>query len=392
MAGNKIYFYCLFSTKNSTGFGACDFNSHFVDHFRICLLCPSPVSICVPLILNQRRTVDTRKFRGLRKFGYLLNSFVPSPLGRFFYVLNYTVFRALAIRSFPTLQLWSRNSYDQNNYEPFVSDIDFTLFVPSDEDLERIPKIIGFHRKWKERNPILGEVNIYYPRAMALIARSINCWELARDANLEMRLHREVKTHLREREAGKLVFLVRCLESDCQQIKGPNSKRAKKWNRHFSDVLNMNAFMEPSTEAVLERISQMLPAKERSEFIRQLAQFYELKTTGQIFDLESQLEESPWLFSCFANHYCYTEKKIPTLTTFQQEILLNQIQWEIFAALTQHFNFPVGFFDQHLINCRQLLEKISWETSLVSLKNQVAEDLAQTGILVRSLGAVASKT
>jgi len=121
-----------------------------------------------------------------------------------------------------------------------------------------------------------------------------------------------------------------------------------------------------------------VPVEERESFISQLTRFLVAKIAQQdIYQFENEIETLDWLISVFPNHYGYSNRRFPSLSPFQRQVLLQQLRWEIFGSLTQHYNFPRNLFVENLKNFHTMLSKINWakeeNVQVLELQNDLKE-------------------
>ena len=287
----------------------------------------------------------------------------------------YLLFKTATTLRFPGSKISLRNSFQRGNYEPFVSDIDMTILLDGNVSCSEARRLCQWSRQWKKAVPILGEINIYQPQIMKLLSRSINHYELQRDPTLLKKMN---ITDFNKSNSEKLAFLIRCLESDCRTLQTSNSRRRRKWVAHLRDVMGKSLSEDPTWQLILQQILQLVPVEERESFISQLTRFLVAKIAQQdIYQFENEIETLDWLISVFPNHYGYSNRRFPSLSPFQRQVLLQQLRWEIFGSLTQHYNFPRNLFVENLKNFHTMLSKINWakeeNVQVLELQNDLKE-------------------
>ncbi len=263
---------------------------------------------------------------------------------KWFFRLPYT-FVLYTVRLFTWLLfrnhvlVWARNSYLKSSFTPFRSDLDLTLFVQSSfvGDFSRVEK---FGRKVIYYIPIVSEINLYFEINKAEIIRYINPFELARDPWLVEKLgHSSKGSH-----AQKVVFLLRMIESDLENLLLCPMKRIKKWSVHLNDVGEEMDFYAFSHNPIRYLLKVALKGYVTEENILDIET---LLVSGDIHD-ESMLALFPQKFGPFLRH----------LESNLGEIVIAQVEWEIFAQLTQSHLFSNGTVNAHLGHLRRVLSRL----------------------------------
>ncbi|MFA7613372.1 MAG: hypothetical protein WCY48_03980 [Candidatus Caldatribacteriota bacterium] len=251
-------------------------------------------------------------------------------------------FIVVTMASLLQLKCWARNSYYFKNIVPGLSDIDFTLFIPSSSPESTLQLFLTSYKDLKKIIPILGEVNIYKEKELPLIEKLINSYELKRDPLL-------TQNYLRSKKADdleKIVYMLRMIESDFKSITQRSHLRRKKWTFHFKEI-----GLTPPENFDLRSIINSLDTLTQ-EFIlsSQLETILSKMAKGHIsliYDEATTIEQMkpiillyPHRWLVYSNGLNQTEHYLEQIefNTSEENLILSHIRWELFGLITQRHN------------------------------------------------------
>lgn len=268
----------------------------------------------------------------------------------------YSLYRVYVRIFYKGSRVWTRNTYRNGNWIPFVSDIDLSILLPPVYSTNLIEQIQLRHYAWRRYLPIVGELNIYHPAKLSEVAQNINIFELSRDPDLQSLL----KPQMQRSDMfiwDRITFLLRMLEYDSKLLFAPE-QRQRKWRNHFQDS-ELDAPFWIDRRVVVAVIVKLIG----EQGLEGLSESF-LKEAIHSF-LEASDQEVPWhqwvqankyasvLGALFPHRFCFAiELKSKHFVGLQR----SQIRWELHAALLQS---PDGCYFESLA---QHLHRLSlWE-------------------------------
>ena len=263
---------------------------------------------------------------------------------------------------------WTRNSLRLKRIEPFLSDIDFTLFFAECLTKTQIHEDFLAYMKIRKFIPLLGELNIYPLSWQPLTLRNMNPLELDRDPVLKYRL---AKTYRPRTTGSDYVFLLRNLISDQTNLKQLPQTRLKKWAGHFADLNLPFAPEKLSFSYVLQTCLGLIfrDSEELDEKTKVFTAYFLLRDQeAPPLQLDEMAQGDLWLLSSFCPRHCYLQESFAYANEKQKEIISEQIRWEIFGALTQSLTetpLKVSSFSLHLERLRWIAEKLQLDPQLI---------------------------
>lgn len=267
-------------------------------------------------------------------------SHLPASLSMLPYHLANSIVVTMA--SFLQLKCWPRNSYYFKNIVPGLSDIDFTLFIPSQSPESTLQLFLTSYKYLKKFIPILGEVNIYEEAELPLIEKLINSYELKRDPLLTQ----SYLSSKKEDDLEKIVYILRMIESDFKSITNRSHLRRKKWSFHFKEI-GLPAPMNFDLRSIIRSLDSLT-----QDFIStlQLETVLSKMAKGKIsliYNEATSLEQMkqmillyPHRWLVYANGLNQTEHYLEQikLSASEEDLVLSHIRWELFGLITQRHN------------------------------------------------------
>lgn len=257
------------------------------------------------------------------------------------YSLSLHAFKALA-RLAARAEVWTRHSYNQSYFEPFLSDVDLTIFVFNKKDEARVLKL---HR-WVQRFcPIFGDVILLNPEKLAFLQKhSLNSFEIDRDPILKSKLQSPMKYSKSE----AAVFLQWTLHGDFHNLIRRPQRRLQKWKHHQQHVLQklqstldsrpaLELFESDILFSILTWIVSLkgIDNKAQQKLLRsqlQLTLDHVFLHTTHTFIL-ALAEQEPYIWSYFPRWIPQITKTVPNLTASDIEMFLAQLDWDILHLL-----------------------------------------------------------
>jgi hypothetical protein len=243
-------------------------------------------------------------------------------------------------------EIWPRHSYLSTSFIPFVSDLDLTFWFAKKPDPYIFHRCLRLFLKTKRLFPFLGEVNSYVASEAPNLFDLANLYEMRRDPSLWARLGFSDRT---PDTNEKIVFWLRCMDSDSNSLTGIPHLRMKKW-KHYSDLAQIPLSLPLSFESVLkDGVSSLtqFSESERQVMFQNLAAHFS-RNPSDHEDVPTTYCRDRWTF--FPHRYCLGTTPLPILDDRRVRIAYRQMAWEVWALWSQ-FRFMIeGEFEKDLGN------------------------------------------
>lgn len=269
------------------------------------------------------------------------------------------------------VSIWSRNSFYFKNVKLFKSDIDISILVKRRDNLNKLIKALSIVQR---TFILIQEVHIFVDDQLDHLSAVINPIELSRDPILRSKMKPE---ELRPKNSiAKLVFLNRMLESNYSSLKESNYNDYDKWQGYFS-------FAEiTSTSMGANELDFGIINTIKETFLSEYPNLFESITTflstlnqhpnyGEVFRLKMP---DPIILALFYHRLCFLPVPVEAYDLKLQQIILEQISWEVSSAINWGLNINNRAFLPHLLRLRKGLIQI-FSPDLESRKNTVLATL-----------------
>jgi hypothetical protein len=272
---------------------------------------------------------------------------------------------------FPRLrpQVWAKNSFATGALIPGVSDLDLVLWLKKRPKEKTVKRLSGV-RKWLKLSvPFMGEWTVLDKSMAQELQGSMNLFEWLRDPGLSKHLDRPTPTPLALKAQG-LVFYLRMLEADKENLKSRAEIRVLKWTHHRKMLrreLGLPFKGEVSLMNLAEEVSRFFFEKEeRTKFKRTLLAFLvaqpeELPKKDWIHSKEFLLVSSPVWLAMALHHHKFESllRELNKLTEYECEIVRAHLQWEVWGLSHQWIWIESKRnLWQHLANLKRLAQAL----------------------------------
>ncbi|MDD4973884.1 MAG: hypothetical protein PHY93_06010 [Bacteriovorax sp.] len=290
-----------------------------------------------------------------------LLSLIPRELGRFVYIKTFQIHRFLARLLYGyEIQLWYRNSLLQNYFSFGLSDIDVSIKLPSNDKLiinaEKISSFIHL-------NPLIKEINFYYPFCLDKVPELINYYELTKDKKLFSQTTKKIEFL----EAQKFTYLLRMFFSNRNKLRNGLSERdVLKWSFHFNLItrpdLAQFLMVNMNEKDLLQLIFKTFASIEldNDNYFQAAWHAAECQLTQK--SLFIQFEESIFpkeLFLIMPHQFCFTSYRLHHTSLFSEQVFVSQLSWEILGMMNQPTLFKKDSTSfEHLNNLRRTLSDV----------------------------------
>lgn len=255
----------------------------------------------------------------------LLDQCLPRKVARLPYDFAYQQLREASHHSPHSVKVWTRNSVKQGNFVFGLSDLDISL-LSSAETAKEFDPILRLLSHQKTLFPFLGETNFYHPEWCQLLKASANFFELSRDPDLFQMLAPS------KDPVDDVVFLLRMLFSDRENLITRPDIRRRKWMKHFLDV-----GVVPPGDITFDSICTTIGAIAAEPRIASSLQMLreDLSEPGVYFMPKKHF----WKYLYPHKHLWFETSEVDEpgeiRGTKLAKICLRQIDWEIWGLMTQ---------------------------------------------------------
>ncbi|MBX9766760.1 MAG: hypothetical protein K2X47_05765, partial [Bdellovibrionales bacterium] len=272
-------------------------------------------------------------------------------------------------------EIWPRHSFLSNSFVPFVSDLDLTFWFATKPDQGLFQRALRIFNRTKRVFPILGEINFYVASEAPNLFELANLYEIRRDPILWTRLgFDDRKADLNER----IVFWLRCLDSDRKGLSSIPHFRQKKW-AHYAELAQIPLSPELSfTSALKDGIATLVEFSdsERQTMLQNLLAHFSRNPSDEE-DVPTTYCRDRWTF--FPHRYCLGNTPLPILEEKRARIAYRQIAWEVWALWSQFRNLAEGAYEKDLAN--YILKLRTFVDQVISPKLP-----SESKVLLNSLG------
>jgi hypothetical protein len=289
----------------------------------------------------------------------------PNFLVRLLYGAVLWLFRFRVRRHFRSskIEIWPRHSFVLGTFVPFVSDLDLTIFTPSDVSPVETQKIRDEIESISKIFPAFGEVNLYLEADQWLSADFMHRLELSRDPRFSKKITLDDSS--RNRKISSAIFLFRMLDSDWRNLKIRPQVRVKKWRAHLASIANdygrdigtVSKAAPPDLATLSSLLFEILDldAETRLDCENHLRQYFQLKEAGKTA-WEVQYPQRMWALAPHVMIYGYDQPS--ELSGTLAEFFIGQLNWEIWGLGTQYIltERKTAFLD-HLAKLKALLHQ-----------------------------------
>ena len=309
---------------------------------------------------EELRTIKSQKYNSLLS----MFNFVPNELGRVFYKVYFFLIKMMIkILYGNKIDLWYRNSLNQNFFKFGKSDIDLSVEFKKNEDVTKNYKgLKGILLKL----PLIKEINVYCPYSLEAIASLMNCYELKRDKILFSKMNNYYRKE--NSDAQSLTFLLRMLFANQQVFKnGIRQRDLQKWHSYlklagFESLEKITDGMSTLDllEEILKSYSLELKIYQQSIYLV----FFYVVNKIPIHVLYNDLKYKNEMICMFPQLFCSLDIHLNNATNFNEEVFIEQLSWEIMSTMTQSVSVS------HLDKLSRLLKN----AKLSEGKNTVAKE------------------
>lgn len=269
------------------------------------------------------------KFKNVKDIFHAIDNSMLRCILYFIYMIAEKV--VILVISEQKINVWIRNSYYLNSLVVGISDLDISVQYMNRPSEVEINKLKTKLRYLKYFFPFLGETNIYVKSDEELL-RSFNFYEMKRDPYLST---------LTEDDKGrckyqKLIFILRMLESDRENLCNFPQYRQKKWKSHFKSI-DGPFYQKIGPVEVLDYIASSMPGD--SERYREVLNSFLKSGEYHFSDSREMALLFPHRWSVWVNINGGIEEGIKKLNLSDDERIIFQemIRWEIMGLYTQRF-------------------------------------------------------
>lgn len=273
-----------------------------------------------------------------RAFRKLANSLIPARLGRLPYAASLLFLKSKLGRL--GCEVWARNSYLGESFQPFLSDLDITLFHTQAEWDQSLPKIRACLNQINSKFPWIVDVNCYHSLDLHHFSPLANRYELKRDPQLLAQL--PFGNSFLSTDVERAIFLLRSLDGDLNNLVNCPELRIGKWKRHF-EIAELILEGPPSVEKIIRAAVKVVGLAEKDS--RTLIQFYQNQVIGRQIDLPGKSEDViHTLWRWLPQGLSHLPGPYSKLTGLSQELMEAQIAWEIWGLYSRVplLTYPVG--------------------------------------------------
>lgn len=297
---------------------------------------------------------------------YLLNKYTPYVLIKLPYKVALNLFTFFIPKSLVVL---TRHSFSLDKLTFPLSDIDITIAIQNEKDLDY--KLLSKISLLKKIILPIGEISFIYNDDFKILKSTINPleWQRAPEVASYFNYHRIPITN-----ADYIVYLCRMYLSDIRNLYFNFKNRENKWQYHleqietdvkFSNFKNSLEFISFVGSLILERYAQ----EGVGEYFINLTQyqFGLLKHKRRshlkfmiLYDFKYWVESS-----IYNNDFELELELIDDFSKQEKEIILKQIQWELWGIYTQ---LPISknlhLIKKHLETLRLVLSYLDINTAI----------------------------
>lgn len=262
-------------------------------------------------------------------------------------------------------KVYARNSLVTKRISPFLSDIDLTILLLTDEPAEKLKQIYRTHKNLKKfLFPVLGELQIWPKAWEPLIVKNLNSYE-------KMRASSYLRESADPTKYEAVVFLLRMIDADIENLVYNPADRYPKWSGHFQD-LQLSSFTrtELNLDFLLSNVIKLieLNIEESEHAFCQLKEYYQFRLSGtKPHHWDEVLLKKPWLWVLFPQTFAHSEKGLPKLTPQQMNLIEQNFRWEISGLLAHtimHYDL-LDQFHQHSLNLLSKTKQLNLSTDLI---------------------------
>jgi hypothetical protein len=254
---------------------------------------------------------------------------------------------------------WYRNSLLQDYFSFGKSDIDLSIELSGNEDLllsaQKIQKIFSL-------NPLIKEINFYYPFILKELPFIANPFETSKDPSL-LKFLPKLDYSTSQNESQKFVYLLRMYFSNLKQLNKCFTRRdLEKWSFHFklvglSDCLAKLALIKNEKD-LLEIIFENFAGLNKKHF-ESIVHISDCQLAQVPLHLQFQQAPNPEeLFNLMPQLFCFTGTDLKNCSIFCEQIFIFQMSWETLGVLVQPLLFEDGNHT-HLFNLISTLNNAS---------------------------------
>lgn len=272
-------------------------------------------------------------------------------------------------------QVWARNSFRLGYFQNWKSDLDLTFYYAQASS----PKLTQSHRiffAWIHRIfPMICECNVYFENDLPFIQRAINFYEWQRDPDLSSL----IKLDRLPSEMEAVAFISHMMISDFKNLQKNLAFRKKKWGFHFQQIGEIFNDQESFLVQIFHLFAKKmnLSEAEEKEMTEELLAYGSFLQEGKTsLDFRGPLNNMKWLWTFFPHHFPFAAHDLPKLSQTQLNLMIEQLRWEIFGALTQYANFSEPIFKGQLSACRLLIAKVIEQSPADPQWLSLSEDFA----------------
>ncbi len=282
-------------------------------------------------------------------------------LGKILYYLTFKTFDFFCTPK--DVNFWIRNSFYQNYFKIFNSDLDLTAYFNNDDMFWEKIDIIQSKSKFFF---IIKEINYYFPPLLSVALKCINFWELKRDPLLIKKF--SIEHNLNQSLTHSFVYLIRHLEASLKGKLILNRRDADKWSYHLKNShYNLTHFKfnrDDLTDLIFKKISL------DEKYIRAFNFYLNYSQNDENYYYKHNFKKE--LIVLFPHKLCY----VNDLDKFQfssldLSIISSQLQWETWAMATQPWLFADEKTFVHMNNLIKMAQNLSLDIEIIQNLKEV---------------------
>lgn len=245
------------------------------------------------------------------------------------------------------LLVWSRNSFPLGYSVPPISDLDMTIVY--DKRINSLDEVRIKIKKLKFWVPLVREVNVYELSDIDFIKNIMNSFELKRDDCLKIKFDLDVM----ECESEAFTFIWKSFSTDLEGL----NKRIWSRERRWRFILKSIGF-KSSRGISLNLIQSVIVEYSKGTISNDYIEAFSKKKTTDSQDVWSEvwfIRPVEYLIYSF-NTFGEIRLPVDVLSDFQQKVLINCFEWEVWGLYTQIYNTSsLSSFKDHIKNLETLI-------------------------------------
>ena len=254
-------------------------------------------------------------------------------LGRKLYSKVYDLYRSRTESAVAGLEVWPRNSFVLGSLTPGVSDLDLTFWWQKRPSADEIERAFRFHRRFRRWLPLVTEINQYVQSELEMFQAFANPFELARDPRSARRMATRAPSL-----SEAVVFLLRLLDADAENLIRRPWVRKRKWQNHFdvvgAEFPNFQSPHELGLRTLVEAVADFasVPRDQKALAVQELEAYF---SNPKRRDAESLGLPSRWQGVFLPHRFAHHWNRVLNLTSDRSDLFVSQIEWEVWGLYGQ---------------------------------------------------------